>query len=187
MHVIDKHVIRLEDPFSDGDLILALGGGGEGTIGRLRGRQVVALDLRPGELEEAPDGPIKIIGDATDLPFLDEAFDAAAAFFFLMYVPSEKKQQVFAEVHRVLRPDGKLHVWDVSIPPKGADDEKELFVIPLRIELPGGTVDTGYGTQWEGRVQDLSSIRSLAEAAGFSVVDESIDGDSFHTVFQKHG
>jgi len=184
MHVIDKHVIRVEDLFSDGDRILALGGGGEGTIGRLRGRQVVALDLRASELEEAPDGPLKIIGDATDLPFLDRTFDAATAFFFLMYVAPEAHGRVFEEAYRVLCPGANLYVWDVSIPPQGGHTEP-LFVIPLTIELPGITVETGYGTRWEGRTQDPCSVHRAAEAAGFAVVDECKIGDCFHIVFRR--
>ena len=54
--------------------ILAIGGGGEGTIGRLKGRQVIAVDISKRELEEAPDGPLKIIMDARDLKFLDKTF-----------------------------------------------------------------------------------------------------------------
>jgi len=61
--------------------ILAIGGGGEGTIGRLKGSQVIAIDIRKIELEEAPDGPLKIIMDARDLQFLDNAFNTATSFF----------------------------------------------------------------------------------------------------------
>ena len=44
--LVDQQVVRIEDVFRDEDLILDLGGGGEGIIGQLRGRQVVALDIR---------------------------------------------------------------------------------------------------------------------------------------------
>ena len=54
--IIDQQVVQVSDPFRDEDLILDLGGGGEGIIGQLRGRQVVALDLRKGELEESAPG-----------------------------------------------------------------------------------------------------------------------------------
>ena len=36
--------------------ILDIGGGGEGTIGRLYGTQVIAIDNRQEELDEAPEG-----------------------------------------------------------------------------------------------------------------------------------
>jgi hypothetical protein len=39
---------------------LDVGGGGEGVIGRLKGRQVIAIDIRKGEPEKADDGPMLI-------------------------------------------------------------------------------------------------------------------------------
>ena len=107
-YFIDRQVVRLEDPFGDCDLILALGGGGEGTIGRMRGRQVVSLDRSRSELEEAPDGPIKVLGEATELPFLDAAFDAVAAFFFFLYVSPNDRAAALREARRVLKPQGAI-------------------------------------------------------------------------------
>ena len=45
-------------------MILDIGGGGEGVIGKLHGKDVVAIDLKKEELLEAADGPLKIIMDA---------------------------------------------------------------------------------------------------------------------------
>lgn len=45
--------------------ILDLGGGGEGIIGRIYGRQATAIDNRQEELDEAPDGPKKLLMDAS--------------------------------------------------------------------------------------------------------------------------
>lgn len=49
--------------------ILDIGGGGEGIIGRVYGAQVVAIDNRQEELDEAPDGFEKILMDASRLSF----------------------------------------------------------------------------------------------------------------------
>ena len=51
--------------------ILDIGGGGEGVIGRLYTNQVVAIDIRQEELDEAPTGFEKILMDATQLDFKD--------------------------------------------------------------------------------------------------------------------
>jgi hypothetical protein len=49
-------------------LILDIGGGGEGVIGQLKGKQVVAIDLSRQELDEAPGEPLlKIVMDAYPL------------------------------------------------------------------------------------------------------------------------
>jgi hypothetical protein len=57
--------------FESGGPILDIGGGGEGVIGRLKGRQVVAIDIRLDELVETVDGPQKVVMDARKLSFLD--------------------------------------------------------------------------------------------------------------------
>ena len=72
-------------------LILDIGGGGWGVIGQLKGKQVVAVDLRKREFEEAPGEPlIKIIMDARDLKFLDKTFDpATVSFAFMCLAPAD--------------------------------------------------------------------------------------------------
>ena len=45
--------------------ILDLGGGGEGVIGRIYGRAVTAIDIRPDELEDAPGDFERICMDAS--------------------------------------------------------------------------------------------------------------------------
>ena len=55
--------LEVRDMESEG-YILDIGGGGEGVIGRLKGKDVIAIDIRKEELEEAVDGPLKIIMDA---------------------------------------------------------------------------------------------------------------------------
>lgn len=44
--------------------VLDIGGGGEGIIGRLYGKNVTAIDIRQEELDEAPEGPTKLCMDA---------------------------------------------------------------------------------------------------------------------------
>jgi ubiquinone/menaquinone biosynthesis C-methylase UbiE len=178
MFILDQQVVRIDDVFQDDDLILDLGGGGEGIIGRLRGRQVVAVDIHQQELEESAAGPIKIVADAKKLPFLDGSFDVATAFFFLMYVPNSDRAFVLAEAHRVLRSGAAFYVWDVAIPPR-AGRTQEMFVVPIKAELPGMTVETGYGVPWEGREMTVDAIAQIARDAGFTVSDKKEEADTF--------
>jgi len=182
--LLDRQAVRLEDVFRDEDLILDLGGGGEGIIGQLRGRQVVALDRRKDELAESAPGPIKIVADAQELPFLDGAFDAATAFFFLMYVPNTERMAVLKEAHRVLRPSAMLHIWDVTIPPRG-ESPQEAFVVPVKVELPDKTIETGYGIRWDGHEMSADSVADLAKSAGFTLCGSEEDGETFHLALSK--
>jgi len=187
IYLVDQQTIRIEDPFTDDDLILDLGGGGEGVIGLLRGRQVVAIDRRPDELEEAADGPIKLIGDACELPFLDGSFDAATAFFFLMYMPIEDRKKALAEAFRVLKPGGTLHLWDLRIPLKG-EEPQEIYCVMLNIVLPDREIGTGYGAPWVAeREMTADSIASLARDVGFEIVEEEIGPETFRMTLRKAG
>jgi ubiquinone/menaquinone biosynthesis C-methylase UbiE len=184
MYVIHQQVVRIEDIFGDKDRILDLGGGGAGVIGQLRGQQVTAVDVRQDELDESPPGPIKVVADARALPFPDGSFDAATAFFFLMYVPAADRKAVLQEAHRALRPGGTLHVWDVVIPARGERTHK-LFVVPVRAQLPHQTIKTAYGVPWKDREMSGDSIAQLARDVGFTVAAMAQERETFRLTLTR--
>ena len=73
-------------------MILDIGGGGEGVIGKLMGEKVIAIDFKKEELLEAAEGPLKIIMDARELKFLNESFQTVTAFFSFMYFKGKSEQ-----------------------------------------------------------------------------------------------
>ena len=184
MHVVHQQVVRVEDVFGDKDRILDLGGGGAGVIGQLRGQQVTAVDIRQDELDESPPGPIKVVADAKALPFPDGSFDTVTAFFFLMYVPAADRAAVLREAHRVLCPGGTLHVWDAVIPARG-ERTQELFVVPVRAELPDQTITTAYGVPWKGREMSGDSIARMARDVGFAVTAIAQEGETFRLTLTR--
>ena len=172
----ETQTVRVHD-FASAGFILDIGGGGEGIIGLLKGHDVIALDLRKEELEEAPPGPLKIVMDARKLQFLDGAFATVTAFFSLMYLKSRDDQQkVLAEVFRVLQPGGQFLVWDVSVPQRPEGEERDVYAAMLRVIVGDQTVGTGYGQPWPPETRDLAYYLDLAAGAGFRVTEQRQDG-----------
>jgi SAM-dependent methyltransferase len=92
--------------------ILEVGGGRSGLTSILYpDAQIVNIDLN-GEYASAPcnrrPGVRFVCGDATNLPFEDERFDAVTMFDVLEHVPDDR--QAVREAFRVLRPGGFLLV-----------------------------------------------------------------------------
>jgi SAM-dependent methyltransferase len=112
-------------PVGPGERVLDLGcGAGRHAFEALRrGASVVALDADAGELRgvadmvvamdaagEVPPGAAAraVRGDATRMPFPDDAFDRVIAAEVLEHIPDD--WQALREIARVLRPGGRLAV-----------------------------------------------------------------------------
>ena len=175
---LGHHSIQLEALPTDG-WILDIGGGGEGIIGHLMGKQVIAIDLRTDELDETDNDALKIVMDATDLKFLDSSFSMVTAFYSLMYMPIDVQEKVYAEVYRVLEPGGHFLLWDAFIPARPETD-LDIAVITLTYELCGMTGQTGYGCRWPKSDLSLAHYNALGEKYGFTVLQQTdVDGKLF--------
>jgi demethylmenaquinone methyltransferase / 2-methoxy-6-polyprenyl-1,4-benzoquinol methylase len=102
-----------------GELVLDLAAGtGTSTEPFCRaGAHAVACDLSFGMVRvgksRVPDLSA-VVGDAMDLPFADESFDAVAISYGLRNVPDV--DHVMAEMLRVTRPGGRVVICEVSTP-----------------------------------------------------------------------
>lgn len=179
--MVETQVIELEPLAVDG-LVLDIGGGGEGVIGRLMGRQVVAIDRSRSELEETTNEALKLVMEATDLKFLDGSFDAVTSFYTFMYMDDETHRKVLQEAHRVLKKGGALHIWDVAMDPDVAS--KPFILVSIEARLPGETVKTGYGHKHD-KLLTIESLSALGEEAGFTVSESRTLKDSFYLVLRK--
>ena len=141
--------------------ILDLGGGGDGIIGRIYCQQAIAIDNRQEELDEAPDGPQKLLMDASALTFEDASFQHVTAFFSFMYMPHTVQAQAIAQAARVLRPGGTLHIWDAEI----SSAFPEPFLMELDVDASGTSVHTTYGIVKEDAAQNADHFLRLCQGA----------------------
>lgn len=88
------------------------------------GSRVVALDLYEGYYGIADNKPERLfanaaragveeriearVGDMRDMPFGDASFDAAVSAYAIDHLSRDGVERALAEVHRVLRPDGRF-------------------------------------------------------------------------------
>ncbi|MEI6375217.1 MAG: demethylmenaquinone methyltransferase [Actinomycetes bacterium] len=113
-----RAVVNALAPVS-GDIVLDLAAGTATSSQpfRDRGAYVVPCDFSLGMLHvgrvRQPDLPLTA-GDALHLPFADESFDAATMSFGLRNVADVDR--ALAELHRVVRPGGRLVVCEFSHP-----------------------------------------------------------------------
>lgn len=169
-------------PLETDGLILDIGGGGEGIIGKLNGRQVVAIDVSEKELEETQNEALKVVMDATDLKFLPNSFDVCTSFFAFMYIPKKKHLKVFEEAYRVLQNKGRFLIWDVRIPK--LDERHNKFVVPLKLQLPNEKVETGYGVKLQ--TQDIEHFKKLAQKTKIKITQEWSKDETFHLLLCKN-
>jgi ubiquinone/menaquinone biosynthesis C-methylase UbiE len=176
--------LEVKDFESDG-LVLDIGGGGEGIIGRLKGKQVVAIDLRMDELEETIGGPLKVVMDARALTFLDRSFATVTAFFSMMYMKTgEDHQKVMSEAWRVLKPGGHLHLWDVDLSTLPGT-KKGYYLVRLHYRVGDYKKGTGYGMRWPDEPRSEAYYAQLAEQAGFQLHTSERNKHIFYLVFIK--
>ena len=168
-------------PIVTNGFILDIGGGGQGIIGKLNGRQVVAIDKNERELKETQNEALKVVMDATDLKFLSQSFDVCASFFSLMYVQKKAHLKVFREAHRVLKENGRFLLWDVEMPKKFGD--YKAFMVRLEVRLPDGEMEAGYGVKWQE--QNIEHFKELAKKTMFKIVDEWRKGEIFYLELSK--
>lgn len=164
--------------------ILDIGGGGEGVIGQFKGEQVVAIDPSKSELEEAPESTaLNIIMDAKDLKFIDNTFDSATAFFTMMYIPLADHKKIFQEIYRVLKSNGKFFLWDLIIPNRNGN-EKDIYLVYLKVKISEIVLDSGYGVKWE-KEQDSNQFLRLAKEVGFEILEQKVEENAFYLKFKK--
>jgi len=161
--------------------ILDLGGGGEGIVGRVYGAQVMAIDIRSEELEEAPSGSRKMVMDACALTFCEATFDNVTAFYFFMYLDKARHKEAIREAYRVLKPGGQMIIWDTEIDAAWP----EPFITELQVDADGTPVQVTYGVGKDNASQNADWLEGLLIAAGFQKHSRVESQGHFQLCFAK--
>ena len=140
---------------------------------------VVAADFAQPMLDEGekrlPAGaPVELVcADAQDLPFDDDAFDAATCGFGLRNVPDNAK--ALGELRRVLRPGGRIAVLELFRPTSAFSRAFHAVFDRVVLPLVGGLIsgDRGAYTYLANSMSAYLSrdeFVALAQQQGFRVV-----------------
>jgi hypothetical protein len=183
-NVIENQEVILS-PLDVEGFILDLGGGGEGIIGKLHGRQVVAIDLYIDELAEKKNDSLKLVMDATDLKFVSESFDAVTAFFTFMYIPELQHAEVFKQVHRVLKIGGMFHIWDVVL--DQTTSSYPFLQVQLEITLPNEVIKAEYGNRYSDKpvIMDAEYFCELGLIHDFELLTYDNSDQTYHVLLRK--
>ena len=154
--------------------ILDIGGGGECVIGQIYGNQVIAIDHSREELDEAPDCCEKRVMDAEKLEFPDRSFNNVTFFYSLMYMNGDTQKRSIQEALRVLRPGGRLLIWDSDIHSVYPDP----YIVDLDIVSERVNIHTTYGVV-KNETQDQKRILGYLEEAGQHVFRVSEADEQF--------
>jgi ubiquinone/menaquinone biosynthesis C-methylase UbiE len=141
-------------------------GCGTGTLTLAAKRQagpsgkVFGIDIIPGMIEtsqhkaaEAKEDITFQLGSIDNIPFPDKHFDVVMCSFMIFHMSETTMQKGIAEIHRVLKPQGRWLVLDLALPTQPL----QRFIAQ---RLFGGMLE-----------HDLHELLPSMEAAGFSKIE----------------
>lgn len=144
---------------------------GNGRHMKTARRDVVGLDFSRPLARAAASHGAAVAGDATRLPFIDQAFDACIYVAGLHGIPDpEGRAASLRELHRVLRPGGEAQVtvWSRDAP---RFEKQRLLAGPADVVVPWRR--DGMDEPRTYHLYTEASLRAACESAGFTVL--SID------------
>lgn len=89
-----------------------------GPSGKVCGIDVIPLmiELSQRKAEQAGEEITFQLASIADIPFPENTFDAVMCSFMIFHMSEKVRQKGMAEIHRVLKPNGRLLVLDTATP-----------------------------------------------------------------------
>ena len=117
-----EHVLDLGCGAGTDSLIAAQMVGSEGSVAGIDMTAEMLEKARAAAVELGAENVEFVEGEVERLPFADMSFDVVISNGVIDLVPD--KDAVFSEIHRVLRPDGRIQIADVTIQQPVSDEGK---------------------------------------------------------------
>ena len=163
-HVLREETVNLAQ-VKAGDCVLEIGcGTGTLTLAAKRkagaAGKVYGIDVIPGMIElsqrkaaQANEDITFQSGSIDNIPFPTDQFDVVMCSFMIFHMPETVRRKGITEIHRVLKPQGRLLVLDMALPAQ---------------PLPRAIAKMLFGGMLE---HELHELRPLMEASGFSNIE----------------
>jgi ubiquinone/menaquinone biosynthesis C-methylase UbiE len=123
---------------------------------------VFAIDILPGMIEvsrkNAAQAKLDItfqLGSIEDIPCPDANFDVVMCSFMIFHMSEKVRNKGIKEIYRVLKPNGRLMVLDLALPPNSVS--KRILKIFLGFMLK----------------HDLKELQPVMDASGFTKIEIS--------------
>jgi ubiquinone/menaquinone biosynthesis C-methylase UbiE len=150
-----------------GDCVLEIGCA-TGTLSLAAKRQagptgkVVGIDIIPEMIEVSRDKALQAglevtfqSGSIEDIPFPDENFDIAMCSFMIFHMSEKVRNKGIKEIYRVLKPQGRILVLDLALPPDPVSKRILKFLLGFMLK------------------HDLKELLPVMESSGFSKIEIS--------------
>ena len=155
-------------------LVLDIAAGGSGTVPKILGDNIIALDISKEEIAEAiRTGAFAqwICADARKLPFKNNSLDFIVTFVGLAYISGYgNKLAVLKEAYRTLKRDGLMLLVEPEIPEECQDYMKYFVIYKGEARIN----ETILGISGTDITQSQKLLVKLLKEAGFDVVIEKI-------------
>jgi ubiquinone/menaquinone biosynthesis C-methylase UbiE len=126
-----------------------------GPAGKVFGIDIIPgmIELSQRKAEQANQDVTFQLGSIDDIPFPANYFDAVMCSFMIFHMSEATRRKGIAEIHRVLKPQGRLLVLDLATPPQ---------------PLPRAIAQMVFGFMVD---HELKELLPLMETCGFSEIE----------------